>query len=634
MNIMRYFLAALFALSLTGPAVTAQAAVLPDQLEGKVAAQVDPYLLLRNLARLAPETFNQLLEQAIAGVGLPDIIKDQLDNLIANAKDPEEVIDFIENIDKTVLNNQIRQAISQFLVLNRDQILALIPNLPPVVKELLSALLPATIDLNQLPLAVSDVAVLNKSGWPLWFGLTDKQGDFKVRLPKGAVSLRVGHIGYQSVTIPLEQVMNDAGKIWLVPSPGKLSGSVFTGSGFRRKAIQNAKVTVLTAADVVTKAAVGSQKPTTMTNRLGLFSFDNISPLLPGLLGGIGVQKVEVDADDYYLEKKNAIFLAGSSLINQIEVREAPPVGRLGGLVRYNSVLLGALNRDNALIEVLNDQDQVIASGKSRVGTGLLQTGRGTYDIPEEWSEDYLPPDLYIPKGTYKVKFTYPNYPTVINPNVVIKSARATTSDACLNGSLRGTLNNPLSNTPSIGVNVRVIDANNLKVAETTSGLLGYSFDILAAGVYKLEFRADAASADPDVVREGVAITACQIETVPELDVYPDCYYKSWGNIIAGTILYPGGRPCRNQSGFRICNVGLTPLFPITIKVLDGVTEIASTSTNVGIYSFGAAKIPSNKPLTLKFTASDNYYTYQKSVPAQLNSCEIKTIPSETLIQN
>lgn len=38
MNIMRYLLAALFALSLTGPAVTAQAAVLPDQLQGNVAA--------------------------------------------------------------------------------------------------------------------------------------------------------------------------------------------------------------------------------------------------------------------------------------------------------------------------------------------------------------------------------------------------------------------------------------------------------------------------------------------------------------------------------------------------------------------------------------------------------------------
>lgn len=526
MYLTRFCLTALMVLSLGWPAIPAQAAPSPTELQGKVAAQVDPFLLLRNLARLSPETFNQLLEQALAGLELPDVVKNPLQNLINNAKDPEDIIDFIENADKTLLNNAIRQAISQFLVFNRDQVLALIPNLPQEIKDVLALLLPETIDLNQLPLAMSSITVMNKSGWPLWFGITNKDGDYKIKLPAGAVSLRVGHIGYREVTIPLEQALAGAGKIWLIPSAGRLEGTVFTGSGFRRKAIQNARITVLTAADVVTTTAAGSQKPTAMSNRWGLFAFDNVSPLLPGLLGGIGVQRIEVDADNYYLEKKNAIFLAGSSR-TPVEVREAPPVGRLEGLVRYASALLGALKRDDANIEVLNDQDEIIASGKSLAGTGILDPVRGTYTIPPNWQEDYLPQDLYIPKGTYKVRFSYPGYPTVINSNVVIKSARATTSDACLNGSLRGTVTDPLKSgllALRTGVNVRVVDGSNTTVAEATTVAGVYLIDVIPGGTYRIEFRNNSASTNPDEVVENIEIPVCESKTLDK-GVYDICHY-------------------------------------------------------------------------------------------------------------
>lgn len=100
MYLTRFCLTALMVLSLGWPAIPAQAAPSPTELQGKVAAQVDPFLLLRNLARLSPETFNQLLEQALAGLELPDVVKNPLQNLINNAKDPEDIIDFIENADK------------------------------------------------------------------------------------------------------------------------------------------------------------------------------------------------------------------------------------------------------------------------------------------------------------------------------------------------------------------------------------------------------------------------------------------------------------------------------------------------------------------------------------------------------
>jgi len=609
MYLTRFCLTALMVLSLGWPAIPAQAAPSPTELQGKVAAQVDPFLLLRNLARLSPETFNQLLEQALAGLELPDVVKNPLQNLINNAKDPEDIIDFIENADKTLLNNAIRQAISQFLVFNRDQVLALIPNLPQEIKDVLALLLPETIDLNQLPLAMSSITVMNKSGWPLWFGITNKDGDYKIKLPAGAVSLRVGHIGYREVTIPLEQALAGAGKIWLIPSAGRLEGTVFTGSGFRRKAIQNARITVLTAADVVTTTAAGSQKPTAMSNRWGLFAFDNVSPLLPGLLGGIGVQRIEVDADNYYLEKKNAIFLAGSSR-TPVEVREAPPVGRLEGLVRYASAL-GARKRDDANIEVLNDQDEIIASGKSLAGTGILDPVRGTYAIPPNWQEDYLPQDLYIPKGTYKVRFSYPDYPTVINSNVVIKSARATTSDACLNGSLRGTVTDPLKSgllALRTGVNVRVVDGSNTTVAEATTVAGVYLINVIPGGTYRIEFRNNSASTNPDEVVENFEIPVCESKTLDK-GVYDICYYESWGTL-GGLVK---GKACETCPRFLLTNA--------TVKVLTGSTVIAQGNTSIGIY--GLQKVQSGT-YTVEFSKSG--YPTQTELNYTINKCGIQVL--------
>ena len=157
-----YLLTLLLLLGVTLPTTFQPAhAQLANQISGKVAAEIDPFLLLRNLARANPQAFQDVLDLLLNDNlypiidPLPPLIKDPiLAEIEKRRQDPESFIDFLEEIVDTLaeppLNIDLRAEIAKFLVIDRDSILALIPNLPADLKNLLAGLLPQTIDLNYL----------------------------------------------------------------------------------------------------------------------------------------------------------------------------------------------------------------------------------------------------------------------------------------------------------------------------------------------------------------------------------------------------------------------------------------------------------------------------------------------------
>jgi hypothetical protein len=222
------------------------------------------------------------------------------------------------------LEGQIRGFLTGFLVLDSATVVALIPDLPAELLDLLGQLLPAEIDLSQAPLAGARVTVLNSRNWTVGFALAGLDGNFSLHLPRGSAALRVNRTGYQTRIIPLADAFSTDGRLVLEPNAGRLRGVV---SGPRDRPFAGAD------AEVVVETATGQTSG--LANRLGLSSVQDIEPLLPGLLGGIGLHRVDVDVDvdveGYNLESQNVLFLA-SNAIQKFQLTEADPFGTLAGL--------------------------------------------------------------------------------------------------------------------------------------------------------------------------------------------------------------------------------------------------------------------------------------------------------------
>lgn len=418
-------------------------------IQGQVVSEIDPFLLLRNLIRIDPESFQTLWEQlltqyiepAIESSALPDAVKPILVTLIeaVPTDDPEGLIDFLET-DILILGNTIniagllRPILAEALVIETQTILALFPDLPAEIQTLLTSLLPETIDLNSLPLAGARLTALSGTGVRLGSTISKLDGSYQLDL-RNATRLRVERLGYQTRIIELMDVMpaptqlQFPDKIGMTPNPGQLTVAVNDG----RRPIINAAVSVLTA----------DGQPMTMTSRYGLASFRGIQPLLPGLVGGIGLHNGLIDAPEFFLQSFQSLFLA-SNAITVATLRQAPPFGALEGKVEVcrgvgkcgETLLATTSPYQNVTIDILDLSTREPIPAPPAEST----QANGTY----AFSDEAFTPDeagfYTVPKGSYNVRFTNPSGGGAITvEGVDIASARVTSDvNACfssLNGS-------------------------------------------------------------------------------------------------------------------------------------------------------------------------------------------------------
>jgi hypothetical protein len=439
------------------------------ELQGQVVAEVDPFLLFRNLARIDEEGFAELAETLILDsldglleqVEIPEDsvpswakgfaeyfvdtyapqIADQVSQeIICRGREkPEAYVDILESLPFD------RELLDEFLVLDRETILALIPDLPGDLSNLLGTLLPSTIDLTQLPMAGATVAALNNRGWPLAAVVANKEGEFSLRLPSGTDRLRISKIGYQTSVVPLGEALAAGGRLALVPNDGTLRGRV-NGPPNRILAGAGARAPV--------QVATADGEPTTQANFLGMYSLSGIKPLLPGLFGGIGLHTAVVDVPGYELERENVLFLASNATKN-FQLREAALIGDLTGRVTARPfsldpfcLLIFCLDVDPIVADLFDD---LFGEGNAEVVKELLfaprsvagadvETASGAYAGTTDECGRYRIED--IPAGpNYEVDFAKtPNERS--EEGVEIKAGRTTELDVCLdNGRLSGQLN-------------------------------------------------------------------------------------------------------------------------------------------------------------------------------------------------
>ena len=584
-----YLLTLLLLLGVTLPTTFQPAhAQLANQISGKVAAEIDPFLLLRNLARANPQAFQDVLDLLLNDNlypiidPLPPLIKDPiLAEIEKRRQDPESFIDFLEEIVETLaeppLNIDLRAEIAKFLVIDRDSILALIPNLPADLKNLLAGLLPQTIDLNYLPLSGATLSVQNARGWTLGLAISSQEGSYSLKLPTGATQIKVSRVGYQPLLIDLMKVKaleaatdNLAlfpDMIMMTPNSANLTARVYDGL----RPVNNALVSVMTA----TNQQAGR------TNRIGVSNIKGIQPLLPGLLGGLGYHKVMVDAEGYYLAEQTPLFLASNAQL-WYNLTKAPPFGTALGQVDVRRSF------PEDVLSLLDDLG--LSAIAAQLGIGPYTSGLGnvevavldTFDSPivdpiltnSDGGYRYDPPDTYsVPIGTWRIEFMS-DIGSIFMNNILIRAARQTEVNACFS-SLNGVVTTPncildaCVPTPIAGEAVKILDpGTGDELASTVTTALNldpltlpgfYEIIGIPPGTYDLEVGKKKIS--------GSVFAACEAKTESL------CYSKLSGlvtgdifNFEAPSVTIIGftftrradGNFCRNF-GFPIGTICLTP---------------------------------------------------------------------------
>ena len=598
-----YLLTLLLLLGVTLPTAFQPAhAQLANQISGKVAAEIDPFLLLRNLARANPQAFQDVLDVLLNDNlypiidPLPPLIKDPiLAEIEKRRQDPESFIDFLEEIVDTLaeppLNIDLRAEIAKFLVIERDTILALIPNLPADLKNLLAGLLPETIDLNYLPLSGATLSVQNARGWTLGLAISSRDGSYSLKLPTGATQIKVSRVGYQPLLIDLMKVKaleaatdNLAlfpDMIMMNPNSANLTARVYDGL----RPVNNALVSVMTA----------TNQPAGRTNRTGVSNIKGIQPLLPGLLGGLGLHKVMVDAEGYYLAEQTPLFLASNAQL-WFNLTKAPPFGTLMGKVEVQRSIPDILSEIPLLEALIPDDIKDLLNTDYRSSLADVEievlNGMGNPILPSVFSDEegeYRYPTDTIPIGSYPVGFTIPpDFGTgqMIKENVTIRAARETVLDACFS-SLNGVVTTP--NCP-LGVCIpnpvpneiiRVVDEDQSVVAEAATNS-DFSLDPISVpgfyeaigippGSYSIQFWKSENASSPSKEISGYVFSECEAKTENA------CFSSLNGQV--------GSVPCVEG----IC----LPINNQVVRLVDEIgNPVAETSTNIaGVYHFGNLSI-------------------------------------------
>ncbi len=599
-----YLLALLLLLGIGLPTVFHPAQAMA-QISGKVVSQIDPFLVLRNLARANPQGFQDvldlLLDETLYPVidPLPEQIKGPLlAEIDKRRQDPEAFIDYLEELVATLeappFNIDLRSLLAEFLVIDRDTILALIPNLPADLKGLLTALLPETLDLNYFPLAGATLTAYNSRGWILGFAFSTKEGAYQLNLLNGATRLRITRTGYQPLDIDLTKSAALAAKtdnlalfpdrVLMTPNPGNLAAGVYEGI----KPVPNALVSVTTALG----------KPTAPTNRNGVANITGIQPLLPGLLGGLGYHRVLVDAEGYYLAEKNPLFLASKALL-RFNLTKAPPFGTLKGKVEVQRSIPDILSELPLLGLIIPDaiKDLLNTNYKSSFADVEVEVldAIGNPVLVSVFSDaegDYQYPTDTVPVGTYPVGFTIPpdfGAGQLIKQNVQIRAARETVVDACFS-SLNGVVSTPRCPlgvcVPTLVADeiIRVVDENQIVVAEAVThsdfsldpiSLPGFYEAIgIPAGTYKIQFWKSEHEINPSKEISGYTFNECEAKT-------ENACFSSLNGQVASF-------PCV----LGVCAPIQVPIQNQLVRLVDGVgSTVAETNTDVlGNYHFGNLK--------------------------------------------
>lgn len=478
---------------LPGSAALGQAQTV---VSGKVTAQVDPFLLLKNIIRLAPTRSAEILDLVVPEFELPLILnavlkpllepilckeisltspinKDFLIDAIVNMEDPEQMIVLIEKI--------LPAEIIEDLFSNIDPaiIAVLIPNLPDALKNLLASLLPNSIDLNFVPLAGARVVILNQSGKQVAASTTPVSGKFSFSLSPGGYTLRATLLGYEGKVVENDLLGSNMNVI-MEPKAGIISGLVLNESN---RVVKGAKVRIL--------SSDGIKEGT--TNALGLYSIKDVKPLLPSIGGGMGIHVVKVDADGYFLQEKKGFFLLGGSIVN-FKLQKAPLFGTITGKVTKLNLLSVQIPAEGATVELRDEWGNVIATTETLSGTPCDD---GTYEFAD------------IAVGTYTVAFVTSGG-DLLETGVEVKAGRETEVDKCVSlpsvsgyVSTKGTIPWPIKN-------VTVIIKNATNTYTTKTSTLGfYSLDNILPGVYTVEFYKSTNLTTPAATVENVVLDLC-----------------------------------------------------------------------------------------------------------------------------
>lgn len=364
----------------------------------------------------------------------PDIADQVSQEIICRGREkPEAYVDILESLPFD------RELLDEFLVLDRETILGLIPDLPGDLSNLLGSVLPSTIDLTQLPMAGATVMALNNQNRMLAAVVANSEGMFTLRLPSGTVRLRISKPGYKTSVVTLGEALAAGGRLALVPNDGTLRGRI---NGPRNR--------ILAGAGAPVQVVTADGEPMAQANFLGMYSMSGIKPLLPGLFGGIGLHTAVVDIPGYELERENVLFLASNATKN-FQLREAALIGDLTGRVTARPFslgnFLGILPVDPIVADLFDDLfgeenaevvKELLFAPRSVAGADV-ETASGAYAGTTDECGRYRIED--IPVGSnYGVNFAKtPNERT--EEGVEIKAGRTTELDVCLdNGRLRGQL--------------------------------------------------------------------------------------------------------------------------------------------------------------------------------------------------
>lgn len=365
-------------------------------ISGKVKAEYEVVEVLATILRISPEFLPQILELIIpAETPFRSQIIEQISKL-----NVEDVINFLDNLGllDIILEN-----------FNPQDIINLIPNIPPEIKDLLLKIVPSSIS-NQIPLPGTIITVRDDVGRVLIVRIADIKGSYKLNIPEN-YEVEYQLYGFETKKLKASEVKETT---LLLPSPGIVKGRV---TGENNEPLEGTLVTVTSA----------EGKPDTLTDAKGKYEIKGVKPLLPGFAGGIGGHTVLFDKDDYSPARTTALFVFGQAKADK-KLELAPPFGNLEGLVDSSPLPGTWLLTGGITVNVYDSSDELVRTEKitAKIPDDINNLIKGKYSF------------IDLPVGVYKVEFSakvslFSSKITVQTvPDVVIKAGKTTTLDVII----------------------------------------------------------------------------------------------------------------------------------------------------------------------------------------------------------
>lgn len=373
------------------------------EIKGEVIAKYEVIDVLVTVLRIFPDSLPKILELIIPA---ETPLRDQVIDLLLKT-DIEDIFEILNSPLVKALIGDVDLLDLLLKSFNPQDLINLIPNLPPEIKELLLKIVPSSIT-NELPLPGTVITVRDE-GRVVAVTMADKKGLYELNIP-GNYEVEYQLYGFETKKIVASEV---ASKIILLPAPGTVKGTV---TGENDEPLPGTLVTATSA----------EGKPSATTDANGNYVIKGIKRLLPGFAGGIGAHTILFDKDDYSYAKATALFGFGLSKTNKKLVL-APPFGNLEVLVDTKPaaawMALGGIT-----VKVFNSEGVMVDTKKITIKTsdipGLIQQGNT--------KAKYYLGDL--PVGTYKIELSakvsfFGSTKVLTVSDVEIKAGRTTSLD-------------------------------------------------------------------------------------------------------------------------------------------------------------------------------------------------------------